>query len=159
MAEWDNIHATGVVLGDRGLVILGRSGSGKTGLAIALIDHARRCGLFACLVGDDQLFVLCRASRLILRAPHTIMGLAEVRGLGPAAMTFEPEAVADIAARLVDPSGAPRMPEAGWETIHGVRLPCLTLSAGDRQAALFAVAAQIGMPPFSPLTGRAPTRS
>ncbi|MER2633094.1 MAG: HPr kinase/phosphorylase, partial [Rhizobiaceae bacterium] len=83
IAEPANVHATGVILGDRAVLLLGESGSGKTGLAFALLAHAARHGRFARLVGDDQLFLSVAAGRLILRAPAAIVGQAEVRGLGP----------------------------------------------------------------------------
>ncbi|RUY09959.1 HPr kinase/phosphorylase, partial [Mesorhizobium sp. M7A.F.Ca.US.005.03.2.1] len=38
----ENIHATMVLIGERGILITGASGSGKTGLALALIDHCRQ---------------------------------------------------------------------------------------------------------------------
>ena len=52
----DNLHASAVVLGDRGIVIAGESGAGKTQLALELLSHARSFGLFARLVADDQIF-------------------------------------------------------------------------------------------------------
>jgi serine kinase of HPr protein (carbohydrate metabolism regulator) len=149
MAEPANVHATGVILGDRAVLVLGESGSGKTGLAFALLAHAARSGRFARLVGDDQLFLSVAAGRLILRAPAAIAGQAEVRGLGPCALPCEARAVADLAVRLVEPAAAARYPEINFETFHDVDLPCLTLAAGDRQGALFAVAAHLGLPPFA----------
>ena len=53
----DNFHATAVVLGDRGIVIAGEPGMGKTQLALDLISHARTQGRFARLVADDQIFL------------------------------------------------------------------------------------------------------
>ncbi|RUX64203.1 HPr kinase/phosphorylase, partial [Mesorhizobium sp. M7A.F.Ca.US.014.04.1.1] len=61
----ENIHATMVLIGERGILITGASGSGKTALALALIDHCRQRGSFARLVGDDQLFVGAHAGRLL----------------------------------------------------------------------------------------------
>jgi serine kinase of HPr protein (carbohydrate metabolism regulator) len=150
MADAGNVHATGVILGERSVLILGASGAGKTSLALALAAHARHCGLFARLVGDDQLLVSAQDGRLILRAPPAIAGQAEVRGLGPRRVAHEARAVADLAVRLVEAAVAPRFPEAKTETIAGIRLPVLTLAAGDRQGALLAVAASLGLPPFAP---------
>ncbi|RWH23488.1 MAG: HPr kinase/phosphorylase, partial [Mesorhizobium sp.] len=35
----ENIHATAILIGDRGVLITGPSGAGKTTLALTLIDH------------------------------------------------------------------------------------------------------------------------
>lgn len=142
-----NIHATAIVLADRGVLIAGPSGSGKTGLAFALISHARSCGLFARLVGDDQLFLSAHSGRLICVAPATIAGLAEVRGIGPTAVQYEPGACVDLLVRLVAVD-APRFAESDTELLAGGEVPRLTLAAGDHDAALFAVASRLSLPPF-----------
>lgn len=151
MADPQNIHSTGVLLGERGVLILGDSGAGKTGLALALLSHATLSGLFARLIGDDQLFLSTRAGRLVARAPASIAGQAEVRGIGPRSVPFESRAVIDLAVRLVDPAQAPRYPETDFESLLGIRVPCLKLAAGDRQGALLAVAAHLRLTPFAPL--------
>ena len=48
------MHATAVIYGDYGVLILGPSGSGKSALALALLARARSAGLFAALIGDDR---------------------------------------------------------------------------------------------------------
>ncbi len=106
-----NIHASAVVLGDRGVLIAGAPGSGKTGLALALVSHARSFGLFGRLVGDDQLFLSVHHGRLVCAAPPTIAGLAEVRGLGPSPLEFEARAPVDLYVTLVDNAAAQRFPE------------------------------------------------
>ena len=143
-----NIHASAVVLGDRGILIAGAPGSGKTGLALALVSHARAFGLFARLVGDDQLFLSVHHGRLVCTAPPTIAGLAEVRGLGPSALEFEARAPVDLHVTLVDNAAAERFPETETVTVEECEVPSLTLAAGDRQAALLAVAARLSLPPF-----------
>jgi serine kinase of HPr protein (carbohydrate metabolism regulator) len=71
-----NIHATCVVLGDAGVLLLGKSGAGKSDLALRLIDDG------AVLVADDRAMLSMRDGILFARAPQTIRGLMEVRGLG-----------------------------------------------------------------------------
>ena len=51
------LHATAVIHGDSGVLILGPSGSGKSALALALIARASDAGLFGALVGDDRVYV------------------------------------------------------------------------------------------------------
>jgi len=142
------MHASAVVVGDRGVLISGPSGSGKTGLALALIAHARAFGLFTRLVGDDQLYLMARHGRLLCAVPSSIAGLAELRGLGPRVVAFEPRAAIDLHVRLVEPGEAPRFPDAETETIAGCETRVLSLAAGDRQAAVLAVGACLSLPPF-----------
>jgi len=143
-----NIHGTAVLLGDRGVLVTGPSGAGKTALALALVSRFSAQGLFCRLVGDDQLFVAGHDARLVCRAPGTIAGLAEVYGIGPQKLAFEPAAVIDLVVRLVPAAGMHRFQEDATETIAGCVVPRLDLPARDAFSALPAVAARLGLPPF-----------
>jgi HPr kinase/phosphorylase len=71
------VHATSVHLpGLGGALVSGPPGSGKSDLALRLIDEG------ALLVADDQTVLAVEAGRLIARAPATISGQIEVRGVG-----------------------------------------------------------------------------
>ena len=144
-----NFHGVAVVLGDRGVLIAGPSGSGKTGLGLALIAHTRSQAWFARLVADDQVFLEARNGKLICAAPAAIAGLAEIRGIGPRPMAFEPRSCVDLLVRLAGRGQAPRFQEAETEVLEGCATPCLTLSGDDRQGALFAVASYLSLPPFA----------
>jgi serine kinase of HPr protein (carbohydrate metabolism regulator) len=96
-----NIHATALLIGDRGILIIGPSGAGKTTLALALVDHFGGKGQFSRLVADDQLLVDGCGGRLVCRAPASIAGLAEVAGIGPRSIAFERAAVIDLCLELV----------------------------------------------------------
>jgi HPr kinase/phosphorylase len=71
-----NIHASCVAIGRQGVLLLGKSGSGKSDLALRLIDRG------AMLVADDRTILCLVNGALHARAPATIKGLLEVRGLG-----------------------------------------------------------------------------
>lgn len=113
----ENTHATLVILGDRGVLITGPSGSGKSSLALALIDTSHG---FAKLVSDDRVLVETAGPRgaLIGRAPHPIAGQIEVHGLGIASHGYEPSAVIDLIVDLVEPDAVERMPD--FELCNGV---------------------------------------
>jgi serine kinase of HPr protein (carbohydrate metabolism regulator) len=141
-----NIHATALVLGDRGVLIRGMSGSGKTMLAMALIAGFQSQGRFARLVGDDQLFPTARNGRLVVRAPGTIAGFAEIPGIGPQPLPYLPYAVIDRVVRLVPRGEAPRLADRQVELIAGIELPLLDLAARNTAAAALAVTAWLAQP-------------
>ncbi len=97
------LHATTVLLGDRGILIAGDSGAGKSTLALALIDRCRSAGLYAALVADDRTDIEARNGRLLASAPRPIEGLVEVHGLGPRTVSHERRAIVDVMVRLVEP--------------------------------------------------------
>jgi serine kinase of HPr protein (carbohydrate metabolism regulator) len=77
-----NIHGTAVVLGGAGLLLRGPSGSGKSLLALALLDRWAARGLDAALVSDDRVELSVGPEGLTMAAPATIAGLIELRGRG-----------------------------------------------------------------------------
>ncbi len=143
-----NIHGTAILIGDRGLLVTGPSGSGKTTLALTLVAHFSARGMFCRLVADDRLFVSTHAGRLVCRAPTAIEGLAEVYGIGPQPLAFEPAAVVDLAVRLVPAGEMARFQEDAAESIAGCAVPRLDLAARDAVAAIGAVGARLGLAPF-----------
>ncbi|KKB79428.1 hypothetical protein VW29_17890 [Devosia limi DSM 17137] len=77
-----NVHGTGLVLGDAGVLLRGPSGAGKSVLALALLDRWEGRGLPAFLVADDRVDLLVDGSALTMRAPPQLAGLIELRGRG-----------------------------------------------------------------------------
>ena len=122
-----NHHATAVILGDRGVLIRGRSGAGKTTLACALLDMCRAAGRFARLVADDQVLLARLGGRLVCRVPESIAGLVEFRGMGPGRTPFEPGMVVDLVVDLVERGAAPRCPEEDAVALEGGHVPLLVL--------------------------------
>jgi HPr serine kinase-like protein len=103
------IHASAVLVGARAVLIRGPSGSGKSRLALELIQAARSGALrFARLVGDDRVHVEAAHGRLLVRPAAALAGLIELRGVGMLQLPYEPGAVVglvvDLAARR---SGCP----------------------------------------------------
>ncbi|TPJ74355.1 HPr kinase/phosphorylase [Mesorhizobium sp. B2-7-1] len=148
-AKLRNIHGTAILIGERGVLITGPSGAGKTTLALALLDHCRTRGTFSRLVGDDQLFSDARGGRLLCRAPASIAGLAEVHGIGPRPLAFEPAAVIDLVVRLVEPADMARLQDETTETIDGCRLPRIDVARQNVAAALPMLMARLSIQPFS----------
>ena len=131
------IHASALVIGEKGVLIRGASGAGKSALALAMIEAARGASLFARLIGDDRV-LLSRAGPHVVARPHpAIAGLIEKRGQGLASVKHEPGALLSCVIDLIAQGahGAdvpPRMPDAQElrATIESVELPRLMLPAG-----------------------------
>jgi len=124
-----NIHATAVVIGTTGLLFTGRSGAGKSAIALHCVAQACARGLFAAMVSDDQVLVSQANGRLIARAPASIKGLAEVRGAGIIRVETIEAAVLHRAVRPLEPPFAERLPppEEHFEVLPGCVLPLTRL--------------------------------
>ncbi|WP_374441494.1 HPr kinase/phosphorylase [Stella sp.] len=123
------LHATTVAVAGVGVAITGPSGSGKSDLALRLIDGGAR------LVADDQTLVARRADLLTARAPPAIAGLLEVRGIGIVRLPSLAEAELRLIVAAVPPAEVERMPEPASRTLLGVVLPLLRLDPFAASAA------------------------
>jgi serine kinase of HPr protein (carbohydrate metabolism regulator) len=123
-----SIHATCVLAGAQGVLIRGPSGSGKSRLALEILQAAE-CGAlpFARLVSDDRTRVENIHGRLLGRAAPSISGMLELRHLGIRQMQIEPIAVIRLVLDAVP--DAERLPDARARTtvLAGVNLPRLAL--------------------------------
>ncbi|ABS61736.1 HPr kinase [Parvibaculum lavamentivorans DS-1] len=133
MAAPLTIHGTCVACGARAVLLRGPSGAGKSDLAFRLIrDDASG---ETRLVADDQVALRLDGSQLVARAPAALAGALELRGLGLLAMPSRAEAVLSLIVDLVPRAEVPRLPEARYEEMLGVRLPLIALHAFDISAA------------------------
>lgn len=124
----ETLHASTVALDGRAVLIIGISGSGKSDLALQLIDRGFT------LVADDQTIVQKRGDRLHASAPATIRGKLEIRGLGIVQMP----AVEDVPVALVVElaSVIQRLPDPARERlICGLPVPLISVDAQTASAA------------------------
>lgn len=127
-----SLHATAVVHGESGVLILGPSGSGKSALALGLMAQARTTGAFGALIGDDRIFVTEAHGRLIARGAANMAGVIERRTAGLITVRHEPAAVVRLAVELCERGRRwPRMPDDDdGLTIGEVTIPRLALDSG-----------------------------
>ncbi len=121
------LHATTVARGGRAVVIAGRSGSGKSDLALRLFDRG------FLLVSDDQTILSKAGGRLIAGAPPTIRGKLEVRGIG----IVEVETVDAVPVCLIVElsEAVERMPDSGrTRTLLGIDVPLIGIDAASASA-------------------------
>ncbi len=123
-----SFQASCVAIGGRGLLIAGPPGSGKSILALSLIDRGAQ------LVGDDGVELSVREGTL-WAAPHpAIAGLIEVRNVGIVDLATTRAPVA-LLLRLTD--AAPRFVDAAAsETIAGCTIPALAFDPAIAAAAI-----------------------
>lgn len=116
-------QATCVAIGGRAVLIEGAPGTGKSSLALALIDRGAE------LVGDDAVSLESRGGRLLARPHPNTRGLIEVRNLGLLPYPVRDEAPIALVIRLDET--APRFIEAPEQIeIVGVTLPMVRLWPG-----------------------------
>jgi HPr kinase/phosphorylase len=129
--ETQTIHASAVLVGRRAAIMRGPAGSGKSRLALALIQAAGNGFLpFARLVGDDRIHAEARGGHLFVRPAKALAGLIEVRGLGIRRMAYEAVAIAGLVVDLADDVQRLPEPSAQETVILGVRLPRLGVGRG-----------------------------
>ena len=70
------IHASSIDINGKGVVILGKSGTGKSNLAIKLISMGAK------LISDDQSLLKLTENKIIISKPETTPNFIEARGIG-----------------------------------------------------------------------------
>lgn len=128
MASAPTIHATCVLAGATAVLIRGPSGSGKSRLALQILQAAEHGVLpFARLVSDDRTLVEATHSRLLARPSPELLGRIELRQIGIRSMPAEPVAAVGLVVDQID--GAARMPEKSdrMTEIAGISLPRLAV--------------------------------
>ncbi len=122
------IHATAVFVAGRGVLLRGAPGSGKSDLALRLIDAGAR------LIADDYTQLRRAGGAVIMSAPPEILGRMEVRGLGIVTLA----AVTDISLSLIvdlrSPPEISRLPTPRHETLCGLAFPVLALAPFEASA-------------------------
>ena len=121
------IHSTSVVIDDNGVLILGDSGSGKSDLALRLIDNG------ATLISDDISICRKNSNNIYLYCPPEIKGLLEVREIGIITVPF----VESIKLRLVvnlKSNNNERFPKDSCFRILGIKIPIINIEGKNSSA-------------------------
>ena len=128
MTGGEALHATSVMIDGHVLLLKGKSGSGKSDLALRLIDRG------ALLVSDDYTALAARDGIVYASPPARIAGQIEVRGVGIVDMAFATEGPVAL---VIDLDGVPdRLPEDDLPTIPlcGIHIPLLAMAAFESSA-------------------------
>jgi HPr kinase/phosphorylase len=149
MSEPLLVHGTAVAIGGNAVLLRGPSGSGKSDLALRLIDAGAQ------LVADDQSELRRDGDAISVRSPIAIAGLIEARGVGIIRLDSLPVARLALIADLVVLEAVERLPEPRNEPILGLSIPLIAVAPFEASAAvklrlaLVAVAGDGTFPQFS----------
>ncbi len=123
----ERIHASSVSIAGKAVLISGRSGFGKSDLALRLIDRG------AILISDDYTIVQRRDGRLHATAPGNIRGQIEVRGIGIVPMETVESAPVHLIVVVDEP--VERMPDGPRvQRLAGINVPVVALPALESSA-------------------------
>ncbi len=123
------VHGTCIELFGLGVLLRGPSGSGKSDLALRLIDSGAR------LIADDQVVLTAEAGRIRAAAPTRIGGRIEARGVGIVQVATIEAAPVALVVDLVAPADVPRLPEPSVCRLAGIALPSIALAPFEASAA------------------------
>lgn len=121
-------HASVVDVAGMGVMLRGPSGSGKSDLALRLMDRG------AVLVADDQVVLTPHRTGLRASAPDKLYGLIEVRGLGIVSSPAIKSTIVRLIIDLVSHDEVPRIPVRSKAAIEGVELDVLKLHSFEMSA-------------------------
>lgn len=112
------VHGTCVALEGRGLLIVGASGSGKSGLGLQLMAFGAR------LVADDRVELTLVDATVQAAAPRSLPPLIEARGVG--LLQADPLANAPLVAVVdLDQTEDARLPKSYRTAYLGIMVPLL----------------------------------
>jgi serine kinase of HPr protein (carbohydrate metabolism regulator) len=127
------VHASAVALGGVGILIRGPSGSGKSDLALALVDGGAK------LIADDQVAVERHDGALAVcwpaEAPETLRGRLEVRGVGILPVPHVSMAPLGLVVDLDPASRIERLPEPKTLRLLNVSIPAIAIDGHGANAA------------------------
>ena len=118
----EKVPGTCVEVEGLGVLFRGSTGSGKSDLALRLIDGGAR------LIADDYTELSYENATLIARAPETIRGLLEVRGIGILNIGGALQAELGVVIDLVTAEQVERRPEDESIELLGIRVPLFRLT-------------------------------
>lgn len=130
MSDNNLLHSTLIKLGTNGVLLVGKSGSGKSDLALQLIENHG-----ANLVADDMVCLQKKETGVYGHAAENLRGMLEVRGIGIVEYPYIGEAKIDMIVNLVDDAKKiERLPLLQKESILGLEIKKIDLYAKENSA-------------------------
>lgn len=111
------IHGTSICYQQKGLLFLGTSGSGKSDLALRLID------IGASLIADDQTILTLNNQAIVLTCPEAINSKLEIRGIGIVKIPSLKSHQLNFVFQLKPYTEIERFPSNNWINILDQKIP------------------------------------
>ena len=134
-----NMHATMLIIENKGVLLTGPSGAGKSDLALRVL--ATNFSGFFCaeppqLVSDDQVLLRVAQGKLYGKAPEPLKGLLEVRHVGICSFPYVVEAQIHGVVELTSDHKPERVPPSPLEMteIQAISLPKVQLNPFEQSA-------------------------
>ena len=115
------VHGTTVDLNGTAVMFCGPSGSGKSDLALRLMDGG------AVLVADDQTRLHVTGDQLVASAPATIAGMIEIRGIGIMTVDHHDHVPLGLVVQMTSVDRLERLPDPQQTRFLDVAVPLLHL--------------------------------
>lgn len=119
------IHASCIAINNKAILLLGKSGSGKSDLALRLIDGGAQ------LITDDYVEITACETTLTAAPPQKLEGLIEAQGVGILTMPFIHDIEIKLAINLIPREEVERLPEPQFFSCLEQQIPLLSLCSHD----------------------------
>ncbi|MBO42395.1 MAG: hypothetical protein CMM28_01595 [Rhodospirillaceae bacterium] len=123
-----SVHGTVIAIDGNGLLLQGKSGSGKSDLALRFLEVGAR------LVADDQAILRVANGQVFAEAPPQLFGRLEIRGIGIVDVPVIPKVCVSMVVLLRPKNEIERLPESDSMEILGVTVPVIFISAFEASA-------------------------
>ena len=124
------VHGTSVSIDGDGVLFRGPSGSGKSDLALRMINYGAQ------LVSDDQVCLTRRNDNIFMSSPPTIRNSMEVRGIGIVNTIAKKEAPLILVLNMSPNNAASRMPIWQLCTFLDIKVPAVEFAPFEISAHL-----------------------
>lgn len=125
-----SLHGNCLWVNETGVLILGDAASGKTELALTMINSGR-----GTLVADDQVIIEREHKILMARPPEGLQGLMQIHGIGIVNFDCIVPVPLHLIIELVPHADVPLIPEKSEKEIQGLSLPLLKLAGHEASSA------------------------
>lgn len=124
----ERLHASCVSIGSRGVLLVGKSGSGKSDLTLRLM------ALGAMLVADDQVLLHEEDGQLTASVDASIRGLLEIHGVGLVRYPVASNIPVKLVVELVPLERMEHLPNPQVHELLGHRIPKIAIYGFDSSA-------------------------
>ena len=124
------VHGTSVSIDGDGVLFRGPPGSGKSDLALRMINYGAQ------LVSDDQVCLVRQNDKIFMSSPPTIRNSMEVRGIGIVNTIAQKEAPLILVLNMSPNNAASRMPIWQLCTFLDIKVPAVEFAPFEISAHL-----------------------